>query len=123
MRQKKAFTLVELLVVIGIIALLIAILLPVLGRARRQAARVVWMSQLKQLATCMALYESDHKSQMPYCNFGTPDINAMGAGRQVYGFGWLYAYAAFRTGYPTSSDLNGTWNGRPHPPSDGMQTG
>jgi prepilin-type N-terminal cleavage/methylation domain-containing protein len=123
MRQKKAFTLVELLVVIGIITVLIAILLPVISRARRQALRVVCMNQVRQLSTCVVMYESDNKAQLPYCNFGLPDVAAAGAGRRVYGYGWLFAYAAYRTGFPAGSDLNGIWGGLAHPPVDGMQTG
>ena len=46
---KKAFTLIELLVVITIIALLVAILIPVLHRAREQGARAVCLNNLKQL--------------------------------------------------------------------------
>lgn len=65
MRRKKAFTLVELLVVIGIIAVLISILLPAISRARKQAVRIVCMSNLRQLATCVAMYESEYKAQLP----------------------------------------------------------
>ena len=63
--SRKGFTLVELLVVIGIIALLISILLPALGRAREAAARTACMSNVRQLYMAMALYANDYKLWLP----------------------------------------------------------
>jgi prepilin-type N-terminal cleavage/methylation domain-containing protein/prepilin-type processing-associated H-X9-DG protein len=65
-RQAQAFTLVELLVVIGIIALLIAILLPALNKARENANRLACLSNLKQLGGVMVMYINDNKGYFPF---------------------------------------------------------
>ena len=64
-RRSRAFTLVELLVVIGIIALLITILLPALGQAKRKAQAVACMSNIKQIYTAMQMFAQDNKGQLP----------------------------------------------------------
>ncbi|MEM6392271.1 MAG: DUF1559 domain-containing protein [Planctomycetota bacterium] len=63
--QFHAFTLVELLVVISIVALLIGILLPVLGGARESAQRTVCASNQRQIGVAMVAYANDHAGAFP----------------------------------------------------------
>ena len=64
--KKNAFTLVELLVVISIIALLMGILMPALSRARKQARKIVCASKLRQLQLCASTYMVDNDGKFPF---------------------------------------------------------
>ncbi len=77
----RAFTLVELLVVIGIIAILIAILLPMLNKAKLNAQRTVCLSNQRQLVICWRLYVEDNKGYMPY---GNTDYDSVGGSGQRF---------------------------------------
>ena len=63
--MKKNFTLIELLVVIAIIAILAAMLLPALGKARDKAQAISCVNQMKQFGTATSMYVSDNKQIMP----------------------------------------------------------
>lgn len=68
--QSKGFTLVELLVVIGIIALLISILLPSLSKAREAANKVKCGSNLKQIGQGLLLYANENNGNYPRTYYG-----------------------------------------------------
>jgi len=64
-RVKRAFTLIELLVVVAIIALLIAILLPSLGRAKEKAMQTVCVGNLRSMGLAMVMYYQNNNYRFP----------------------------------------------------------
>ena len=70
--SRGAFTLVELLVVIGIIAILISILLPALNRARDKARSVQCMSNMRQIYIYCAMFAQDNKGRLPRPGINDP---------------------------------------------------
>ena len=64
--RSRAFTLVELLVVIGIIALLISILLPVMGRARESASNIKCMASLRTIGQALHGYQAENRGSLPW---------------------------------------------------------
>ena len=64
-RPGHAFTLIELLIVIGIIAALVAILLPVVGQARASSQSVACLGNLRQISLAFNLYAHDHRGALP----------------------------------------------------------
>lgn len=73
MKNKKGFTLIELLVVISIIALLLAILMPALGKVKEKARSVVCRSSLKQWGLIVNLYATDNNGNMQDNGAGMPN--------------------------------------------------
>jgi prepilin-type N-terminal cleavage/methylation domain-containing protein/prepilin-type processing-associated H-X9-DG protein len=78
--MKKAFTLVELLVVIAVIAILAAMLLPVLAKSKDKARTTNCLSNEKQLNACFHLYVSDNADRLPPNNYveGVSTTNTLG---------------------------------------------
>lgn len=96
-RPRRGFTLVELLVVIGIIAVLIGILLPALNKARRAAATTQCASNMRQIAQAMIMYNNANKGHMMPCTAGV--ISG------VFPIGWWWPNELVRGKYISAPSL------------------
>jgi prepilin-type N-terminal cleavage/methylation domain-containing protein len=82
-----AFTLIELLLVIAIMAILAAMLMPALGRAKARARTVACINNLRQLGVGYSLWADDHGQKYPWV------VDASDGGTMGAGFAWVHAQA------------------------------
>jgi prepilin-type N-terminal cleavage/methylation domain-containing protein len=86
-KYEKAFSLIELLVVIAIIAILAALLMTALSSAKNRAAEMVDVNNLKQVVEAVQMYANDNHDVLPWANWGSAAYP-----------GWLYKFQPTETG-------------------------
>ncbi len=105
-RRSNAFTLVELLVVIGIIAILIGVLLPALSAARRQANTTKCLSNLRQLGYAFQMYAGTFNNALPVGRQDFPEVNGIPTnGRNHYWIDQIWPYVS-----KSNQTINDIWS-------------
>ena len=107
-RKRKAFTLVELLVVIGIIAILMSVLLPTLASARRAGVQVKCQASLRQMGDAFKMYAIDYKGYWPVMKWEPATVPA-GAPKAMTWQAFLFPYLHKGTNLPLASFQGNTF--------------
>ena len=124
---RRAFSLVEILVVIGIIAVLIGLLMPAIIRARESARTIQCASQLRSLGHAFHMYANANQGHLPYWS-GWHNAGGDGTGEDDPGPGWteqlapfyvpptspVYNCPSFPPGYPINYFLSSCWLATQH---------
>src|SRR5512140_2132391 len=95
----RGFTLIELLVVIAIIAILAALLLPALTRAKLKAQGVQCMNNTRQLATAWRMYTDDSNDNLPYASADVAFLN-------TWHVSWLYTWCTGKMDFDSTRASN-----------------
>ncbi len=113
-KKDNGFTLVELLVVISIIALLMAVLLPALAKARTQAKRIVCLSGLRQLVMAWSAYAENNDGKL--VNGGQAGANTAAKDTSAYGWvtepWWCTPLCSTANPLPTSDETGSGYNAK-----------
>jgi prepilin-type N-terminal cleavage/methylation domain-containing protein/prepilin-type processing-associated H-X9-DG protein len=121
MKKKMGFTLIELLVVVAIIAVLVAILLPALQKARDAAVQAQCAANFHQIGIGMASYVDDNNGFVPYC-YNVYDPRAISDWEKPIGFGLLQKYFPGSNLWHISGDNDGSARGLFHCPRPAGKT-
>jgi prepilin-type N-terminal cleavage/methylation domain-containing protein len=110
--NSRGFTLIELLVVIGVIALLLAIFMPVMRLARERGQRAVCLSNLKQLTLAWTVYADDHDGKLVSGAAFVTSTMSGGGGPTWTAKGWVglaFRYGASRSAVIENPDKGALW--------------
>ncbi len=100
--RQQGFTLIELLVVIAIIAILAALLMPAMAKAKQSGYRAADLNNLRQIDIALNIYTGDNSDGMPWANWASGEESATPAG-------WLYTRNAQASGPAQFQEQTGTF--------------